>query len=101
MIMINIPAISVEEFMQLQAAQDVFLLDVREPHEYEQANMGGYLIPLGELADRINEIDTAKPIVVHCRSGARSAQAVQLLLEQGIEAKNLTGGINAWHVLNQ
>ncbi len=99
--MINIPAISVEEFMQLQAAQDVFLLDVREPHEYEQANMGGYLIPLGELADRINEIDTAKPIVVHCRSGARSAQAVQLLLEQGIEAKNLTGGINAWHVLNQ
>jgi adenylyltransferase/sulfurtransferase len=73
-----------------------FILDVREPHEYQIANMEGCLIPLGELATRLSEIDTAKVIVVHCQSGVRSAKAVQLLQASGICAINLKGGMNAW-----
>ncbi len=82
----------------IDAGDDVFLLDVREPSEYEMARIeGARLIPLGELPQRINELDTADDIVVYCHSGQRSAQAVHLLSGMGFKkAKNLKGGIVAW-----
>ena len=70
-----------------------FLLDVREPHEYQIARIpGSTLIPLGQLGARYGELPPAsagKEIIVHCKSGVRSAKAVNLLKEHGIEAKNL------------
>ena len=73
------------------------LLDVRQPHEYEICNLGGTLIPLDELADRVDEIDVGKEIIVHCKLGGRSAKAVQLLRERGFtRVFNLRGGIMAW-----
>lgn len=90
--------INVHQLKQkLDKGEDIFILDVREPHEYEISNMGGYLIPLNELPNRINELDTSKEIVVHCQVGVRSARAVQFLKQSGFKkVKNLTGGINAW-----
>lgn len=82
---------------KLQNKEDIFILDVREPHEYEISNLGGYLIPLNDLPDRLNELDSAREIVVHCKVGARSAKAVQFLKKAGFrKVKNLAGGINAW-----
>jgi len=74
------------------------LVDVREPHEYKIANIpGARLIPLGEIAQRANELDTADNIVVHCRSGARSANAIRTLQKLGFKRlSNLQGGILAW-----
>jgi adenylyltransferase/sulfurtransferase len=75
------------------------ILDVREPGESEFASIGGTLIPLGQLPHRLQELDDVKDqdIVVYCRSGARSAQAVRFLLAQGFSgAVNLKGGIQAW-----
>jgi adenylyltransferase/sulfurtransferase len=73
------------------------LLDVREPHEYEICNLGGQLIPLGQLPDRIGELNRSHPIIVHCKLGGRSAAAVQLLRDNGFEnVFNMRGGITAW-----
>ncbi|MBX9705129.1 MAG: molybdenum cofactor biosynthesis protein MoeB, partial [Gammaproteobacteria bacterium] len=90
------PEISVTEFIALQAKQPVFVLDVRQPEEYQTVNMQGHLIPLSELEDRLDEIDQSKPIIVHCHMGMRSAKAVALLAKHGIAATNLQGGIQAW-----
>jgi sulfur-carrier protein adenylyltransferase/sulfurtransferase len=78
--------------------KEVVVLDVREPFEYEIAHLGdAKLIPLGELPARVNELDTARPIVVYCHTGQRSAQAVRFLNGLGFKkAKNLRGGIRAW-----
>jgi molybdopterin/thiamine biosynthesis adenylyltransferase/rhodanese-related sulfurtransferase len=94
----GVPEITVEELkQQLDAKQDVFILDVREPHEYQICNINGHLIPLNDLAKRVQELDPAKEMVVHCRSGGRSARAVQFLQQAGFtKAKNLKGGILAW-----
>jgi adenylyltransferase/sulfurtransferase len=74
-----------------------FLLDVRQPYEFNLANLGGTLIPLGELRQRVRELDTSNEIVVYCHHGMRSAQAVALLRQAGFDnVKNLTGGIDAW-----
>lgn len=75
-----------------------FLLDVREPHELEiSAIAGATLIPLGQLASRLSELDTAQEMVVFCKAGTRSARAVELLASAGFrKVKNLAGGINAW-----
>ncbi|MFQ5641225.1 MAG: molybdopterin-synthase adenylyltransferase MoeB [bacterium] len=75
-----------------------FILDVREPHEFEICRIPeAKLIPLGELEKRVHELDRSWDIVVHCRSGARSANAVKFLREAGFEkVKNLKGGILAW-----
>jgi len=83
---------------KLDAGEDVFILDVRNPEEAEISRIeGSTLIPLGELAQRVAELSTADPIVVHCRSGARSAKAVEFLRTVGFrKVKNLVGGINAW-----
>jgi sulfur-carrier protein adenylyltransferase/sulfurtransferase len=94
----GVPEIRPEELKaRLDAGDDVFILDVREPHEYGICNLGGHLIPLGELPARLNELDSSRDIVAHCRSGVRSAQAVTLLRQAGFaKVKNLAGGILAW-----
>lgn len=90
--------ISVEELKRrLDAKEDVFILDVREPHEYQICNLSGHLIPLNDLPKRINELDPDQEVVVHCKMGGRSAKAVEFLHKSGFtKAKNLTGGILAW-----
>lgn len=83
----------------LQSGESVFLLDVRQPHEYQIAHLDGHLIPLGELPARLDELAPHRDeqIVVYCRSGARSGQAVQFLRAHGYAgAVNLDGGILAW-----
>jgi len=94
----QMPSITVEELKQLRdAGKEPFLLDVREPHEYQICNLGGHLIPLNDLPKRVNELDSSREIVVHCKMGGRSAKAVDFLRQSGFtKVKNLTGGINAW-----
>ena len=94
----GVPEIQVEELKRRQdAGEDVFVLDVREPHEYQICNIGGHLIPLGDLPKRIHELDSSREIVAHCRSGARSAKAVNFLRQAGFrKVHNLAGGILAW-----
>lgn len=76
---------------------DIFLLDVREPHEYAIVNIGGHLIPLNELPGRVHELDSSKEIVVHCHHGPRSRRAVDFLKQTGFKkVKNLIGGIDHW-----
>ena len=95
-----VPEITVQELKaQLDAGDAPFILDVRQPFEYDIANLQGTLIPLQELSKRLNELEAYReqPIVVHCRSGARSAQAVQYLQQAGFTgAVNLKGGTLAW-----
>jgi adenylyltransferase/sulfurtransferase len=94
----KIPAIQPEEFKRrLDAGEEIFVLDVREPHEYQICNIKGYLIPLGDLPKRVHELDSSRKIVVHCKSGVRSAKAVDFLRQAGFKrVSNLTGGILAW-----
>src|SRR6202161_1564273 len=88
----------VEELKRrLDAKEDLFVLDVREPHEYQICNIGGHLIPLGDLPRRVNELDSSREIVVHCKMGGRSAKAVAFLQQAGFtKVHNLAGGITAW-----
>jgi sulfur-carrier protein adenylyltransferase/sulfurtransferase len=90
--------IQVEELKRrLDAGEDIYVLDVREPHEYQIANIGGHLIPLGDLPNRVHELDTSREIVAHCKSGGRSAKAVTFLRQAGFKrVHNLAGGITAW-----
>jgi adenylyltransferase/sulfurtransferase len=96
----GIPQISVEELKRkLDAKEDFFLLDVREPHEVPIANIGAPLIPLGQLEQRLGELAAYKDreIVIHCRSGARSQKAALILKNAGFtHPENLAGGILAW-----
>jgi molybdopterin/thiamine biosynthesis adenylyltransferase/rhodanese-related sulfurtransferase len=94
----GVPEISVEELKRrLDAKEDIYILDVREPHEYQICNLNGHLIPLNDLPKRVRELDPSKEMVVHCRSGARSARAVGFLRQAGFtKASNLAGGILAW-----
>ena len=89
--------ITVEELKKrLDQGDDLFVLDVREPHEYQICNLGGYLIPLNDLPKRISELDSSREIVVHCKMGGRSAKAADFLRQSGFtKVHNLTGGINA------
>jgi sulfur-carrier protein adenylyltransferase/sulfurtransferase len=95
----TIPAISVHELKRKMNEGETFeLIDVREAFEYEIARIDvARLIPLGELAARTSELQHEQPIVVHCHSGRRSAQAVRLLQQCGFtNVYNLEGGIDAW-----
>jgi sulfur-carrier protein adenylyltransferase/sulfurtransferase len=94
----NIPEITPRELKtRLDRGDDVYVLDVREPHEYQICNIGGHLIPLGELPQRVHELDSSREIVAHCKSGKRSAQAVEFLQKAGFrKIQNLKGGILAW-----
>ena len=96
---INVDRISVKDLKQkLDNNEDIFLLDVREPHEYEINNIhDGYLIPLNDLPNRVNELDSSREIVAYCKVGGRSARAVEFLHKVGFKkVKNLVGGIDDW-----
>ncbi len=91
--------ITVSELRQWQREGRRFqLVDVREPAEYAAGHLGGELIPLGQLADEVRRIALDQPVVIHCQSGQRSAQAIsQLKAQFGFEhLYQLRGGINAW-----
>jgi sulfur-carrier protein adenylyltransferase/sulfurtransferase len=94
----GIPQITVQELKQRRdAGEDIFVLDVREPYEYQIANIGGTLIPQNQVPARLAEIDRNREIVVQCRSGARSQRIAEFLAAQGYpNVKNLAGGILAW-----
>ncbi|HEX3437181.1 MAG TPA: molybdopterin-synthase adenylyltransferase MoeB [Pseudacidobacterium sp.] len=94
----GIPQITpIELKRRLDAGEDVFVLDVREPHEYQIVNIGAPLIPLGDLPNRINELDPNREIVIHCKSGGRSQKAAEFLQKSGFKnVANLAGGITAW-----
>jgi Rhodanese-related sulfurtransferase len=94
-----VPEISVEDLKAKQDRGDKFvLLDVREQYEYDIAKIqGSQLIPLGELHSRMSELDSADEIVIHCKSGVRSAKAVRQLQKAGFaKLFNVEGGIGAW-----
>ena len=92
--------ITVQELRQkLDSGEQFLLLDVREPWEYEEFNIGGKLVPVGSLMNQMWELEEYKdqPVVVHCRSGARSAMAQGLLMANGFtKVRNLKGGMMAW-----
>jgi molybdopterin/thiamine biosynthesis adenylyltransferase/rhodanese-related sulfurtransferase len=94
----SVPEITPRELKsRLDRGDKLFILDVREPHEFEICNLNGTLIPLGDLSRRVNELDSSREIVAHCRSGKRSAEAVEFLRKAGFrKIWNLKGGILAW-----
>jgi sulfur-carrier protein adenylyltransferase/sulfurtransferase len=95
----GIPEITVQELKKKIDAKEKFVLvDVREPNEYEIGRIpGSKLIPLGDIAIRANELDTADDVIVHCKSGMRSAKAIGVLQTLGFKKlKNVKGGILAW-----
>jgi adenylyltransferase/sulfurtransferase len=94
----GIPQMSVQELKQrLDAGEDVFVLDVREPYEVQIASIGGTLIPQNQVPQRLAEIPRNREIVVQCRSGGRSQRIAEFLAQQGYSGvKNLAGGILAW-----
>ncbi|GJL53779.1 MAG: hypothetical protein NPIRA02_09110 [Nitrospirales bacterium] len=85
---------------RLDKGDDLFILDVREPHEYSMAKIeGSVLIPLGTLPTSLDQLDPNREIVALCHKGMRSADAMGFLLQQGFSnVKNLVGGIDAWSV---
>ena len=95
---VTVPEITPRELKsRLDRGDDLFILDVREPHEYQICNLGGYLIPLGDLSRRASELDSSREIIAHCRSGKRSAEATEFLRKAGFrKVLNLKGGILAW-----
>jgi adenylyltransferase/sulfurtransferase len=95
----SVPEITVEELKaRYDRGEDVYLLDVREPNEYQICRIeGSTLMPLGQVAARVGELDPSRELIVHCKMGGRSAKAVALLQERGFtNVKNLKGGILAW-----
>ena len=94
----NLPEITPRDLKtRLDRGDELFILDVRETHEYQICNLNGHLIPLGELARRVHELDSSREIVAHCRTGKRSGDAVDFLRKAGFKKIwNLKGGILAW-----
>jgi rhodanese-related sulfurtransferase len=87
---------------RLDKGETLHIIDVREPNEYAEDNIGAQLIPLGELPNRLDDLEAVQDeeIIVHCRSGARSARAQQYMEENGFSnVRNLTGGILAYRAL--
>jgi adenylyltransferase/sulfurtransferase len=94
----GIPQITVKDLKRrIDAGEDVFILDVREPYEYQIANIGGKLIPQNDVPQRLAEIDRDREIVVQCKSGGRSQRIAEFLKQSGYPSVvNLAGGILAW-----
>jgi sulfur-carrier protein adenylyltransferase/sulfurtransferase len=94
----GIPQLSVKDLKRrIDAGEDVFILDVREPYEYQIAQIGGKLIPQNDVPQRLSEIPRDREIVVQCRSGARSQKIAEFLKQSGYQqVVNLAGGILAW-----
>jgi adenylyltransferase/sulfurtransferase len=86
--------------LRLKETPSLRLIDVREPHEQEISNLkGSVLIPLGQFAARLNELDSAQELVIFCKAGTRSTRALEILVSAGFKkVKNLKGGINAWAI---
>jgi molybdopterin/thiamine biosynthesis adenylyltransferase/rhodanese-related sulfurtransferase len=90
----TIPEVSYQEYLEWKNKTEVFLIDVRSAREYEQKNIEGHLIPLDLLESSLGQLPTAETIVVHCATGARSARAVELLIEKGFaNVYNLKNGL--------
>ncbi len=94
----GIPQMTVKELKhRLDVGDNVLLLDVREPYEYQIANIGGKLIPQNDVPQRLAEIDRDREVVVHCRTGGRSQRIAEFLKQSGYSnVANLAGGIHAW-----
>jgi adenylyltransferase/sulfurtransferase len=94
----GIPQLSVKELKRrIDAGEDVYLIDVREPYEYKIAQIGGKLIPQDEVPRRLAEIDRDREVIVHCHSGVRSQRIAEFLKQAGYpRVVNLIGGIHAW-----
>ncbi|AWL09608.1 rhodanese-like domain-containing protein [Aquirufa nivalisilvae] len=92
--------ITIEELKErMDNNEALYIIDVREEHEFDEFNIGAQLIPLGELPERLDEIEADKDaeIIVHCRSGARSGRAKEYLSSEGYSnVRNLIGGMLAW-----
>ena len=96
--------ITAEELKErMDKGEKLHIIDVREPYEYEEYNIGGTLIPLGDLQGKIDELDELhhEELIIHCKSGARSAAAKGFLVQNGFSnVRNLLGGILAVKALN-
>src|SRR5690606_29900236 len=94
----NMKEVTVQELKEMiDRNEDFQLIDVREPFEYEVSNLNGLNIPLAGIVIESDKVSKDKPVIIQCRSGKRSAQAVMLLEQQGFDnLANLTGGILAW-----
>jgi adenylyltransferase/sulfurtransferase len=94
----GIPQLAVKELKRrIDAGEDVYILDVREPYEYKIAQIGGKLIPQNDVPNRLAEIDRNREVIVQCRSGVRSQRIAEYLKQQGYpRVVNLAGGILAW-----
>jgi sulfur-carrier protein adenylyltransferase/sulfurtransferase len=90
--------IDVQELKKMQDSNEDFqFIDVREPYEYDEDNLNAELIPLGDIMNKKDRLSKDKKVVVHCRSGARSGSAVQMLEREGYDnLYNLKGGILAY-----
>lgn len=90
--------VTVEELKKMRVnGEDFQLIDVREPFEYDIANIGGELIPLGTIPQNLDKISKDKPVILQCKSGGRSGNATMFLEKQGFtNVHNLKGGILAW-----
>jgi rhodanese-related sulfurtransferase len=90
--------VDVHTVAAIKDSEDVYLLDVREPWEYEEAHIPGVtLLPMGEVANRLDEIPRDKEVIVTCRSGNRSGQVTDFLRQNGFDnVHNMTGGILDW-----
>jgi rhodanese-related sulfurtransferase len=92
----SVPEIDVHELARLRE-EGAILLDVRNPDEWEEARVPGVpLIPLPELADRVDEVPAGDPLFVICAGGVRSAKAAEHLRSLGVDAVNVAGGTRAW-----
>ncbi len=92
----SITAISLKQ--KIDSGEDFQLIDVREPHEHEEFNIGGRLIPLNEITQQIDKVATNKPVIIYCRKGIRSQVAIQRLQQKSpfTNLVNLIGGTEAW-----
>lgn len=93
-----IPQLAAKELkLRIDAGEQIFILDVREPWEYKIAQIGGKLIPMNDIPQRLAEIDREREIVVHCHHGVRSQRVAEFLQQSGYpRVVNLAGGIDAW-----
>jgi rhodanese-related sulfurtransferase len=96
--------ITAEELKErIDKGEQLHIIDVREPYEYEEYNIGGTLIPLGDLQGKIDELDQwhDQEVIVHCKAGSRSAAAKAFMAQNGFtNVRNLLGGIVAFQALN-
>lgn len=91
--------VTVQELKSMQDNKEDFqLIDIREEYEFDICNLEGVLIPMGDMADNVDKVSKDKKVVVHCRSGKRSASVIQMLEQQHgfTNLYNLKGGIMAW-----